>query len=113
MRFPGWLCAALVLSACSSGSSRSATLTLNDPYWDRVNVEAVITTNADCDGRGDGYVETKKFVMTRNRTQDIVAPNAESICWRHDRDPNNPVPGDWSEWSKATLFPGQSTATDL
>ena len=35
------------------------------------------------------------------------------ICWRHDRDPNNPVKGDWSDWSRATLFPGQSVETDL
>ena len=113
MRHLGGLAALCCLAACGSGSSKSATLTLNDPFWGHVNVQAVITTSTDCDNRGAGYVTTKEFVMTKNRTHDVVAPNAEMICWRHDRDPNNPVKGDWSEWSRATLFPGQSVETDL
>ena len=113
MRHPSLLSAFLCLAACSSGSGKSATLTLNDPYWPRVNVEAVITNSTDCDNRGAGYVATKNFVMTKGTTHDIDAPNAEMICWRHDRDPNNPVKGDWSDWSRATLFPGQSVETDL
>jgi hypothetical protein len=107
------LSALLALAGCSSGSSQSATLTLDDPTWDRVNVEAVITKSSDCDDRQNGYVATKDFVMTKGHTHDVVAQNAETICWRHDRDPNNPVAGDWSEWSRATLFPGQTTETDL
>jgi len=113
MRHLGGLAALCCLAACGSGSDKSATLILNDPYWSRVNVQAVITTSTDCDNRGAGYVTTKEFVMTKNHSQDIVAPNAEMICWRHDRDPNNPVKGDWSDWSRATLFPGQSVETDL
>jgi hypothetical protein len=100
----------LIVSACSSGSSQSATLILSNPSWDRVNVEAVITNSADCD---KDYVATKKFVMTKGHTQKIEAPNAESICWRHDRNPNNPVPGDWSGWSRVPLAPGQTAETDL
>ncbi len=113
MRFPVVLSAALCAAACSSGSDKSATLVLNNPYWDRVNVEAVITRSTDCDNRGSGYVSTEQFVMVKNRTQKIEAPNAESICWRHDRNPNNPTRGDWSGWSKVTLFPGQETQADL
>jgi hypothetical protein len=106
------LAALLCLAACS-GSDKSAKLTLSDPYWAHVNVQAVITNSTDCDNRGPGYVATKEFVMTKDTTHSIEAPNAEIICWRHDRDPNNPVAGDWSDWSKATLFPGQSADTDL
>jgi hypothetical protein len=102
-----------LLAACSSGSGKSAKLTLDDPYWERVNVEAVITNNTDCNDRGPGYVATKEFTMTKGHTYSVVAPNAEMICWRRDRDPNNPVKGDWSDWSRATMFPGQSVETDL
>ena len=105
-RYPAWLSAVLVLSACSSGSSQTATLILDNPTWDRVNVEAVITNSADCDNRGKDYVATKQFVMTKGHTQKIEAPNAESICWRHDRNPNNPTPGAWSGWSRDHLAPG-------
>jgi hypothetical protein len=113
MRYLAGIALFCSLAACSSGSSKSATLTLDDPYWDRVNVQAVITNNTDCSDRGPGYVATKEFVMTKDHAQKVVAPNAEMICWRHDRDPNNPVKGDWSDWSRATMFPGQSVETDL
>src|SRR3974390_1108920 len=82
-RYPAWLSAVLVLSACSSGSSHTATLILDNPTWDRVNVEAVITNSADCDNRGKDYVATKQFVMTKGHTQKIEAPNPESISSRH------------------------------
>ncbi|HTV46511.1 MAG TPA: hypothetical protein VMF05_14455 [Stellaceae bacterium] len=113
MRYLLVLAVFLVVSGCSSGSSQSATLILDNPTWDRVNVQAVITKSSDCDERQNGYVATKDFVMTKGQTHRVVAPDAETICWRHDRDPNNPVAGDWSEWSRATLFPGQTTETDL
>lgn len=113
MRYPTLITALLIVSGCSSGSDHSATLILDNPTWDRVNVQAVITKSEDCSERSNGYVATKDFVMAKGQTHKVVAPNAETICWRHDRDPNNPVHGDWSEWSRATLFPGQSTETDL
>jgi hypothetical protein len=112
-RDPAWLAILLLFSACSSGSSRTATLILDNPTWDRVNVEAVITNSADCDNRGKGYVETKQFVMTKGQTVTVEAPKAESVCWRHDRNPNNPTAGDWSGWSRAPLAPGQTAETDL
>jgi hypothetical protein len=113
MRYPAGLAALCCLAACSFGSSKSATLTLHNPYWDRVRVQAVITNNTDCSSHGPGYVATEEFVMTKDHSHDIVAPNAEMICWRHDRDPNRPNKGDWSDWSRATMFPGQSADTDL
>jgi hypothetical protein len=114
MRYSVWLSALLLpLSACgSTGSGSSATLILNNPTWERVNVEAVVTKSPDCDKR-EAYVSTQQFVMTKGRTQRIEAPNAENICWRRDRNPNNPVAGVWSGWSRVTLFPGQSTETEL
>jgi hypothetical protein len=113
MRYVAALAVLCWLSACASGSGKSATLVLNDPFWDHVNVQAVITTSTDCDNRGAGYVATTEFVMTKDTTHEVVAPNAENICWRHDRDPSHPVKGDWTDWSRATLFPGQSVRTDL
>ena len=113
MRFALLLPGLLALAACSSSPPGAAKLTLNDPYWDRVNVEVVITKRADCDSRGDGYIATKKLVMRKDTTESFEVPSGANVCWRHDRDPNNPVAGDWSGWSRATLFPGQSTETDL
>ena len=113
MRYRAWLCVLLALTACGSTSSKtSATLILNNPTWDRVNVQAVVTKSPDCDNR-DAYVSTKDFVMTKDKTQRIEAPKAENVCWRHDRNPNNPIAGVWSGWSRATMFPGQDFETDL
>ena len=112
-RYRAWLPALLLFSACSSSPDKSATLILNNPTWDRVNVEAVITNSGDCENRGRGYVATKTFVMAKGRPARVEAPNGESICWRKDRNPNNPVPGDWSGWSRVPLTPGQTAETDL
>lgn len=106
------LLAALALAACSAPPGTTK-LTLNDPYWDRVNVQFVITKSADCDNRGDGFISSKTVVMSKNTTETIDVPNDATLCWRHDRDPDKPSPGAWSGWTKATLFPGQSAETDL
>ena len=108
-----WLAALLGLAACSSGDSSTATLILNDPTWERVNVEVVFTKSSDCDNRGEGYDRSQQIQMRKNKTERFEAPNGESICWRHDRNPNNPTPGGWSGWSRVTLFPGETTETEL
>jgi len=113
MRYWNWAPALLWLAGCSSGPGNGADLVLNDPYWERVNVQVVVTKSADCDNRGEGFISTKEFVMRKDTTKTIEAPNGASICWRHDRNPNSPVAGAWSGWSRATLFPGQSTETDI
>jgi hypothetical protein len=102
----------LLLTGCF-GSRDAATLVLVNPFWDRVHVEAVITASDNCDNRGKGYVETEHFVMLKDQKHDVVAPHAENICWRHDRNPNNPAPGAWSDWSKAIMYPGATKTTDL
>jgi hypothetical protein len=113
MRYLAWLLALPWLAGCSSSPSDTATLTLHDPYWDRVNVEIVMTKLADCDSRGEGYIETRELVLYKNKNEAIKVPNGANVCWRHDRNPNAPVAGAWSGWTRATLFPGQSTETDL
>ncbi len=113
MRHRAWLLVLPWLAACSSAPGDTARLTLNDPTWERVNVEIVITRSADCDSRGDGYIATKALVMRKNKTEAIDVPNGANVCWRRDRNPNNPVAGAWSGWTRATLFPGQSAETDL
>ena len=102
-----------LLAACSSKPADTARLTLNDFYWERVNVEIVITKNADCDNRGDGFISTRQLVMRKERAEAIDVPNGANVCWRHDRNPANPIAGVWSGWSRATLFPGQNAETDL
>ncbi len=113
MRRPILLPAVLALAACSSPPAGTSTLILNDPYWDRVNVEVVTTKRADCDSRGEGFISEKKLVMRKNTTERFEVPAGANLCWRHDRDPNNPVAGAWSGWTRATMFPGQSAETDL
>ncbi|HKS89122.1 MAG TPA: hypothetical protein VJR70_06750 [Stellaceae bacterium] len=103
----------LLLAACSSAPAGTSTLIINDPYWDRVNVEIVVTRRADCDSRGEGFVSTKQLVMRKNATERFAVPNGATLCWRHDRDPNNPQAGAWSGWTRATVQPGQEAETDL
>ena len=110
-----WLALSLFVAACSSDSSSSGgttRLTLNNPFWDRVNVEVVYTKRGDCN-QGDGFIRSQQVVMRKNKTEGFNVPDGASVCWRHDRNPNNPKPGDWTDWTRATLFPGESTSTDL
>ena len=113
MRLIAVLAALSALAACSSAPNDASRLTLNDPYWERVNVEVVITKRADCDSRDEGYIATRQLVMRKKDAETIDVPNGATVCWRHDRDPNNPVAGVWSGWTRATLVPGQSAETDL
>jgi hypothetical protein len=113
MRFCVLIGLLLAIAGCSSGAPGAARLTLNDPYWDHVNVEFVITKSDNCSNRGPGYISTKKVEMYKDTTFSIDVPEGANLCWRHDRDPGNPSPGAWSGWTKATLFPGQSAETDL
>ncbi len=114
MRIRLWPVALPLLAACgSSAPPGSSTLVLNDPYWERVGVQIVLTRSANCDDRGDGFISSRTIVMRKNKTEKFEVPSGAQICWRHDRDPNNPRPGDMSGWTKATLFPGAETKTDL
>jgi hypothetical protein len=113
MRRLAWLPFLLAFAACSSNSEDTSKLTLRNTVWEHVNVQVVITKGSDCDARGPDFVGSQDFVLHRDQTKTIVAPNESNICWRHDRYPNNPHPGEWSGWSRATLFPGNSTTTDL
>jgi hypothetical protein len=88
-------------------------LILNNPYWDRVNVEVVITRLADCDSRNTGYLSSQQLVMRKNKTESVEVPNGATVCWRHDRNPNSPVAGAWSGWTKAQVTPGQTAEADL
>jgi hypothetical protein len=112
MRYRAWL-VVLFLAGCSSAPGGTAALTLNDPYWDKVNVEIVITKRADCDSREEGFISTREVVMRKEQPETIDVPNDATVCWRHDRNPNKPVAGAWSGWTRATLQPGRSTQTDL
>jgi hypothetical protein len=73
----------------------------------------VVTRRADCDSRADGFIETKQLVMRKARSEQFDVPNGATVCWRHDRNPNSPVAGAWSGWTKATVNPGESAEADL
>ena len=108
-----WICLLLALAACSTESDNKAKLTLRNMQWDHVNVQVVITRGSECDARGPEFISSQNFVLTRDQTKLIAAPNETNVCWRHDRYPTNPHPGEWSGWSRAILFPGNDSTTDL
>lgn len=103
----------LVLTGCSSSSPDAAKLTLRNMQWDHVNVQVVTTKGSICDENSPDFVGSQSFVLHRDQTKTIVAPPETSVCWRHDRYPTNPHPGEWSGWSRAIMFPGGDSTTDL
>jgi hypothetical protein len=107
------LAVVLGLTGCKGAPSDSAKLTLRNPTWKHVNVQVVITKSANCDDRGPEFVSTRDFEMVQEKSIVVFAPNGTSVCWRHDRFPDNPQPGQWSGWSRAVLFPDASTEADL
>jgi hypothetical protein len=113
MRFRAWLPLLLVLAACASKPKDASTITLHNGEWDHVNVEVVTTKSADCENRGPEFVGSQDFSMHKDERRDIIAPNGTSVCWRHDRNPDHPVSGQWSGWSRAIPFPGEDTETEL
>ena len=113
MRYRAWLPLLFGLSACTGAPKDASKITLNNHEWDRVNVQVVITKSANCDDRGPEFVGEQDFFLLKDKNQTIVAPNGTSVCWRHDRNPSKPAPGEWSGWSRAIPFPGEDTETDL
>jgi hypothetical protein len=89
------------------------TLLLNNAHFGPTNVEAVITSNPDCASRGPGYASTLEFVLPNNATKIIDVPPGYEICWRRDRDPEQPVFGQWSDWDRAYVGPGQTIQANL
>src|SRR4051794_34956381 len=104
-----------LLGGCSSPPPPPDTsrLTLNNPYWDRVNVQLVITRSSDCDSRGEAFIDSRELVMTRNQLELVDVPNGAILCWRRDRNPDKPASGIWTGWTKATLFPGRNAEANL
>ena len=86
---------------------------LNNPTWDRVNVEAVIHQQRRLRQSRQRLRRDQNIRYDQGSPRAVEAPNGESICWRKDRNPNNPVPGDWSGWSRIPSPPGQTAETDL
>lgn len=113
MRYRIWLLALLGLAACTSRPADSSQVTLRNTVWDRVNVQVVITRAGSCSDSGPDIVSSQTFVMHKDETKNFIALSGTSVCWRHDRFPNKPVPGEWSGWSHAIPFPGEDTTTDL
>jgi hypothetical protein len=113
MRLRLWLIATLALAGCSSTPSDSAKLTLRNTQWVHVNVQVIITHATSCDNPGPDLISSQDFVLTRDQLKTIVAPSETTVCWRHDRYPTNPHPGEWTGWSKAILFPGNDSTTDI
>jgi hypothetical protein len=89
------------------------TLLLNNPHFSPLNVEAVITSNPDCASRGPGYLSTLDFVLPNNATKIIDVPPGDEVCWRRDRDPEQPVLGEWSNWDRAYVAPGETIQANL
>jgi hypothetical protein len=107
---------AIVLScvaACAPQPLQPGTLLLSNPNFGPTNVEAVITANPDCSARGSGYVSTLEFVLPTDATKFIDVPPGTEVCWRRDRDPSQPVAGQWSGWDRAYVEPGTTIDANL
>jgi hypothetical protein len=104
------LCAA---TACAPPPTGPGTLLLSNPHFGPTHVEAVITANRDCRSRGPGYVSTLEFVLPNNATRFVEVPPGTEVCWRRDRDPANPVAGQWSDWDRAYVAPGTTIDANL
>jgi hypothetical protein len=113
MRYRMWLPVLVGLSACSSAPSDSSKVTLHNSEWDKVNIQVVITKSANCDSRGPEFVGEQDFYLLKDQSRTVIALNGTSVCWRHDRFPNNPKPGEWSGWSRAIPFPGEDATTEI
>jgi len=116
MRNLAWLAGLCLLASCGGGSDSPAgttKLTLRDPAWEVVNVQLVVTKNANCDLRDQGVLSTQQIVMHKDIDHSVDVPDGAALCWRHDRDPKHPSAGDWSGWTRAQLNPGYPTKTDL
>ncbi len=101
------------VSACAPQPPQPGTLLLSNPNFGSTNVEAVITANPDCGARGPGYVSTLEFVLPTNATKFIDVPPGTEVCWRRDRDPSQPVAGQWSGWDRAYVEPGTTIDANL
>lgn len=111
-----WLAGLCLLTSCGgdgNGASGTTRLTLRDPAWDSVNVQLVVTKNANCDARDNNVLSTQQIVMKKDQDYSVDVPDGAALCWRHDRDPKHPAAGDWSGWTRAQLNPGYPTKTDL
>ena len=100
-------------AACTPQPVQPGTLLLSNLNFGPTNVEAVITANPDCSARGPGYVSTLEFVLPNNATKFIDVPPGDEICWRRDRDPSQPVSGQWSGWDRAFVAPGTTIDANL
>jgi hypothetical protein len=119
MRMRVWLAVAvtLLVAACGGDDNKAppgfTRLTLRNPVWDRVDVDLVITRSTDCNTRSAGFVSERAIVMKKDAMERVDVPDGAVLCWRHDRNPKAPIAGDWSGWSKISLYPGQPYAIDL
>lgn len=101
-------------AACAvKGPPPPGTLLLNNPHFGPIDVEVVITANPDCASRGPGYVSTNRFVLPNNGTKIVYVPPGAEVCWRRDRDTENPIFGQWSDWDRAYVEPGSTIDANL
>lgn len=100
-------------AACAPQPVQPGTLSLSNLNFGPTNVEAVITANPDCGARGLGYVSTLEFVLPNDATKFIDVPPGAEVCWRRDRDPSQPVAGQWSGWDRAYVAPGTTIDANL
>jgi hypothetical protein len=100
-------------AACAPPPTGPGTLLLSNPDFGPTHVQAVITANADCGSHGPGYVSTLEFVLPNDATRFVDVPPGTEVCWRRDRDPDQPVAGQWSSWDRAYVEPGTTIDANL
>ena len=98
---------------CTPRPVEPGKLRLSNPHFGMTHVEAVITANADCNARDEGYVSTLELTCRTMRRSFIDAPPGADVCWRRDRDPDQPVAGLWTPWDRAYLAPGRTLGANI
>jgi hypothetical protein len=88
-------------------------LLLSNQDYGPSRVEAVITANPYCGVRAAGYVATSDFVLSPNATRIIVAPPGADVCWRRENGPDEPRPGQWSDWARAFVAGGKTVDSTI
>jgi hypothetical protein len=81
-------------------------LLLSNLDFGPTHVEAVVTRAGYCGAGTAGRVSTADFVLPQHGTRIIDVPPGAIVCWRRDRDPDHPTPGQWTDWARAFLNPG-------
>jgi len=91
-------------------SNQTATITLRDGAWDRVNVEVRTGPWQNACDKNSPYTTT---VLYQSGVL-IIKSDFPVVCWRRDKLPDTPSsPPDWNQWTEKSVSAGSTYNFDL